>query len=45
MALEAIKNFQMTSIVVFKLPYNEHTIFFFKKLARLKSEKALAVLD
>lgn len=44
MGLEAIKNFQMTSIVVFKLPYNEHTIFF-KKLARLKSEKALAILD
>lgn len=30
MALEAIKNFQMTSTVVFKLPYNEHMIFFLK---------------
>lgn len=30
MGLEAIKDFQMTSIVVFKLPYNEHTIFFLK---------------
>lgn len=42
MALEAIKNFQMTSIVVFKLPYNEHTIFFFLKTGKTEIREGIS---